>query len=1163
MASSSSSQSMMYTGKWEYDVFLCFRGADTRDGFTSHLMDALSKNQIKTFIDHDHNKTDSLLHLLSVLQRSALSVVVFSENFADSVWCLEEVAIVSLNMNKFGHRVLPIFYKVSPSDVKDDFGSYAATIDRQLGASRSVEDRKRWKDALKAVANSAGHTSRETKIDAELIRVIVEDVQKKLTEISPTVRYDNLVGMDTRVSNVEQLLAMNMLDDDDTRIVGLWGMGGVGKTTLAKTCYQRVTSSLINTATKHHIVMNINDSEKTRDGIETIIQELYSTLLSEHGITVDKLDASYRRQRLSRMRVFVVLDDVDTPRQLEQLLLGNVLNLTRLFGSGSRIVITTRNKRVLDHAMAHVYHVEGLDSVESLELFSLHAFREERTQADGLMYLSRLVVSYCKGNPLAIKVLGGALFRKDRSYWESMLFELRKIRNPEIHDVLRRSYDALGDEEKRLFLDVACFLFGASKGKLIKYVAASYGSAYSRVEDLIDKSLLVCIPVNGYDSVQVHDLLKEMAWNIVNEESNLVNRTGIKNPDDVHKLLAVPEERISPSGFGWLDSFFSCFLMKYWLSIFKSGTDHGGQHKAIETLSLNLLRAKEMHLKANAFQGMDSLRYMEFVSGKANLGTPKIFLPSGGLDNLPDGLRWLHWDGFPSKSLPTRFRPENLVVLVLRHCQIRRCWEGVQPELANLISLVLSYCTNLIEVPNLSKCQNLELIRLKGCSSLIEVPSHVQHLEKLIELDVSECRNLSRLPDRFDSTCLKILRMPKCPNLTVCPDINSEVHLDVLDLEDTPFRELPSTIYKVKQGGSLRICGQHITTFPRITKSLKLFRLCHTTMTEIHEKDCSSELFDRLELVGNSQLKTLSQSIWKMVKNKIQIQNNPLIESLPEISANNDELTELYVGTCRNLKSFPSGICNLISLQILRFMRTAITSLPSSIPEMDQLRVLNLSFCESLEFLPNNISKLVKLYILFLKGCSKIQTLPTFPPNLHECELSGCKSLQALPDNTGELLNLSEFTFENCPLLDENLPNQLTADFYNHAAMSMYPKGILVCSGSELPKWCVLNYNNPDEGKDDCYVEVKLLPTTNSGSSSSSMSSDQQMIIKGIAFGAVLSVDVPTVALHLNCDCSDRHSSITTTTTTTVSFPSLAFRIFGGEAEGSSEYVCLWFDKKL
>ncbi|CAI0375369.1 unnamed protein product [Linum tenue] len=175
MASSSSSppppppsshhadSSSSFSGKWEYDVFLCFRG-DTRHSFTSHLSAAFRDRQVNFFIDNMLNKTESIDELTSVLKRCALSVVIFSEKFPDSSWCLDEVATISQSMTKFRHRVLPVFYRVDSSDVSGDSGSYAKTIERKYGArARSPEDRKRWMDALKVVANIAGYTSEAIK----------------------------------------------------------------------------------------------------------------------------------------------------------------------------------------------------------------------------------------------------------------------------------------------------------------------------------------------------------------------------------------------------------------------------------------------------------------------------------------------------------------------------------------------------------------------------------------------------------------------------------------------------------------------------------------------------------------------------------------------------------------------------------------------------------------------------------------------------------------------------------------------------------------------------------------------------------------------------------------------------------------------------------------
>ncbi|CAN1324678.1 Disease resistance protein RUN1 [Linum perenne] len=824
-----SSHSSSYVGEWEYDVFLCFRG-DTRFGFTSHLLNALSNKQIRTFIDNKLEKTESIDKLISILQRSALSVVLYSEKFAYSIWCLEEVVTIARRMAEFGHRVLPVFYRVVPSDVTDDSRSYATTIDRKYkGRSTISEDKKRWMDALKAVANCAGHTSQAIKIESELIEAIVEDVQKQLIDMSPSIKSANLVGMGSRILEVERLLDMDTLDD--TRIIGLWGMSGVGKTTLAEACYKRIISS--NKGIKYCFIGSISEKCGKWHGVEGIVNELYSRLLSENCIDRPDLDISYRRGRLTRLRVFIVLDDVETPSQLEQILLGDVImNPAELFARGSRIIVTTRDKRVLDYAKAMIYNVAGLNGIESIELFSLRAFRQHQPPHDWVD-LSRLAASYCVGNPLALTILGGTLFGQDQHYWRSFLSELKLIQNLSVHDILRRSYDKIGAEEKKVFLDVACLLCEISRSQLIAYMATMYPSAYTKVKDLIDRSLLTCVSVEIGEKIVVHDLLKEMAWNIVNEEPKLHKRSRLVDADDIHKLLTT------------------------------------------------------------------------------------------------------------------------------------------RPQLVNLMVLNLSYCRNLIAIPNISCSSNLEELRLRECESLVEVPSHVQYLTNLITLDLSFCLNLKPLPPKLDSKLLKHVLMTNCLKVTRCPEINSRV--------------------------------------------LKKYGLSHTSIREMdlhdyHHHQSSSDLvlprFEELHLYGNSQLKSLPKGVWNMVSDGLVIDGSPLIESLPDVLEPVNGLRRLFISNCGGLKSLPSNFGNIKSLKRLYLLETGIRSLPSSIQELQQLTSIDLRCCKSLVSIPNSILKLSKLSSLFLKGCVSIRYFPELPPNLKDLNLSGFKSLQALPSNTGKLLHL-------------------------------------------------------------------------------------------------------------------------------------------------------------
>nr|AAK28808.1 resistance-like protein P3-A [Linum usitatissimum] len=1087
-SSSSSPQSSLYTGEWEYDVFLCFRGDDTRDGFTSHLLSALSDKKIRAFIDEKLEKTESIDELISILQRCPLSVVVFSERFADSIWCLEEVVTIAERMEKVGHRVLPVFYKVDPSDVKDK--------SHRTGP-------KRWMDALKAVAKCAGHTSQAIKIESELIKAVVETVQKQLIDMSPSINRNNLVAMGSRIFEVERLLAMDKLDD--TCIIGLWEMGGVGKTTLAEACYDRVTSS--NKGIKHLFVRNVNEICEKHHGVEKIVHKLYSKLLDENNIDREDLNIGYRRERLSRSRVFVVLDNVET---LEQLALGYVFNLSKVFAAGSRIIITTRNKKVLQNAMAKIYNVECLNDEESTRLFSLHAFKQDRPQ-DNWMGKSRLATSYCKGNPLALKILGGALYGEDIHYWRSFLTGLRQPGNLGIENILRRSYDKLGKEEKKIFMDVACLLYGMSRSRLIDYMATMYSSSYVRVKDLIDKSLLTCVSSKNEDKIEVHDLLKEMAWNIVKEEPKLGKRSRLVDPDDVHKLLSTSEVK------NWSTSIVNLFKgivmviprrkRRKVTDMHEKGYDPLEEHRTTEGICLDLSGTKEMCLKANAFEGMNSLTFLKFESPEIkyphyplkNVKT-KIHLPYYGLNSLPEGLRWLQWDGYPSKSLPAKFYPQHLVHLIIRGSPIRRCWEGYdQPQLVNLIVLDLRYCANLIAIPDISSSLNLEELLLCRCVSLVEVPFHVQYLTKLVTLDINYCKNLKRLPPKLDSKLLKHVRM-KNLEVTCCPEIDSR-ELEEFDLSGTSLGELPSAIYNVKQNGVLRLHGKNITKFPGITTILKRFKLSGTSIREIdladyHQQHQTSDglllpKFHNLSLTGNRQLEVLPNSIWNMISEELFICSSPLIESLPEISEPMSTLTSLHVFCCRSLTSIPTSISNLRSLISLCLVETGIKSLPSSIQELRQLFSIDLRDCKSLESIPNSIHKLSKLVTLSMSGCEIIISLPELPPNLKTLNVSGCKSLQALPSNTCKLLYLNTIHFDGCPQLDQAIPGEFVANFLVHASLSPSYERQVRCSGSELPKW--FSYRSMED--EDCSTVKVELPLAND--------SPDHPMIKGIAFGCV------------------------------------------------------------
>ena len=142
------------TRQWDYDVFLSFRGEDTRNGFTGHLYRALHEKGIKTFIDNVLPRGEEISgELLKAIRSSRISIIIFSQTYAFSAWCLDELVEI-LNCKKNGQLVLPIFYKVNPSEVRKQEGDFkVANIEKFKNKKEKVET---WNAALTEAANLTG-----------------------------------------------------------------------------------------------------------------------------------------------------------------------------------------------------------------------------------------------------------------------------------------------------------------------------------------------------------------------------------------------------------------------------------------------------------------------------------------------------------------------------------------------------------------------------------------------------------------------------------------------------------------------------------------------------------------------------------------------------------------------------------------------------------------------------------------------------------------------------------------------------------------------------------------------------------------------------------------------------------------------------------------------